>query len=132
MRQMENTSIATLRTLLGGLSPNTRQGISMRPNLYKRKVRASPPRRPRQTRSLSAWDLTPREKEVLQWLAKGKSNPSIGAILGISPRTVQTHLTRIYEKLGVETRTQAIILLHERGVGGRVLDHSVGAKRAFE
>jgi DNA-binding CsgD family transcriptional regulator len=52
--------------------------------------------------------LTPRETEVLAWLAKGKTNRDIGDILGMSPRTVNKHLEHIYEKLGVETRTAAV------------------------
>ena len=52
--------------------------------------------------------LTPRETEVLSWLAKGKTNRDIGDILGMSPRTVNKHLEHIYEKLGVETRTAAV------------------------
>ncbi|KAF1023377.1 MAG: putative cyclic di-GMP phosphodiesterase [Paracidovorax wautersii] len=51
--------------------------------------------------------LTPRETEVLSWLAKGKTNRDIGDILGMSPRTVNKHLEHIFEKLGVETRTAA-------------------------
>jgi DNA-binding CsgD family transcriptional regulator len=53
--------------------------------------------------------LTPRETEVLRWLSSGKSDRDIGAILGISPRTVHKHLQRIYEKLGVECRTAAVV-----------------------
>lgn len=52
--------------------------------------------------------LTPRETEVLSWLAKGKTNRDIGDILGMSPRTVNKHLEHIFEKLGVETRTAAV------------------------
>ena len=52
--------------------------------------------------------LTCREQEVLRWLAAGKTDRDIGDILGISPRTVHKHLQRIYEKLGVETRTAAV------------------------
>jgi DNA-binding CsgD family transcriptional regulator len=51
--------------------------------------------------------LTPREREVLDWVAAGKTNRDIATILGASPRTVEKHLERIYEKLGVETRTAA-------------------------
>jgi DNA-binding CsgD family transcriptional regulator len=51
---------------------------------------------------------SPREAEVVRWLLQGKSNEEIADILGISPRTVQTHLQRIYQKLGVSSRTQAI------------------------
>ena len=52
--------------------------------------------------------LTEREREVLQWLSGGKTDRDIADILGISPRTVHKHLQRIYEKLGVETRTAAV------------------------
>jgi DNA-binding CsgD family transcriptional regulator len=53
--------------------------------------------------------LTPREREVLRWVSAGKTDKDIGAILGISPRTVHKHLQHIYEKLGVETRTAAAV-----------------------
>ena len=55
--------------------------------------------------------LTAREAEVLRWVAAGKSDAQIGAILGASPRTVQKHLQRVYEKLGVEGRTAAAMRL---------------------
>jgi len=56
-------------------------------------------------------DLTQRESEVLCWVAQGKTNPEIGAILGISPRTVQKHLERIYGRLGVENRHAAVAMM---------------------
>ena len=52
-------------------------------------------------------NLTEREAEVLLWISYGKSNADISDVLEISPRTVQKHLERIYEKLGVETRAAA-------------------------
>ena len=55
--------------------------------------------------------LTAREAEVLRWIASGKSDAQIGAILGTSPRTVQKHLQHLYEKLGVENRTAAAMRL---------------------
>ena len=54
--------------------------------------------------------LTPREREVLLWVGRGKSNAEIAAILGLKPATVSKHLERIYPKLGVENRTAAISL----------------------
>ena len=51
--------------------------------------------------------LTSREGEVLTWVAEGKTNAEIGTILEISHRTVGKHLERIYQKLGVQTRTAA-------------------------
>jgi len=59
------------------------------------------------TNSLDRFGLTQREGEVLTWVAQGKTNEQIGAILSISPRTVGKHLERIYDKLGGETRTSA-------------------------
>jgi DNA-binding CsgD family transcriptional regulator len=55
------------------------------------------------------WPLSPREHEVMRWLSAGKTDRDIGAILGISPRTVHKHLQRVYGKLGVETRTAAVM-----------------------
>jgi len=52
--------------------------------------------------------LTAREAEVLRWVAAGKSDAQIGAILRISARTVQKHLQNVYDKLGVENRTAAV------------------------
>jgi DNA-binding NarL/FixJ family response regulator len=51
--------------------------------------------------------LTPRVAEVLLWVAQGKTNADIGAILGISESTVKKHLMEIFVKLGVETRSAA-------------------------
>jgi len=51
--------------------------------------------------------LTPREREVVSWVAAGKTNAQIAQILGTMPRTIAKHLERIFEKLGVETRTAA-------------------------
>jgi DNA-binding CsgD family transcriptional regulator len=51
--------------------------------------------------------LTPREQQVLQWVAEGKTNSEIAAILVTAPTTVRKHLENIYAKLGVHTRTAA-------------------------
>lgn len=51
--------------------------------------------------------LTRRQAEVLNWLSAGKTNRDIAEILGMSPRTVNKHLERIFVKLGVETRSAA-------------------------
>jgi DNA-binding CsgD family transcriptional regulator len=61
------------------------------------------------------WQLTPREQDVLRWLSAGKTDRDIGAILAISRRTVHKHLQRIYEKLGVETRTAAVARAFQGG-----------------
>ncbi|MBL4767928.1 MAG: response regulator transcription factor [Rhodobacteraceae bacterium] len=60
-----------------------------------------------QNRLSDAFGLTMREAEVLAWIANGKTNRDIGAILDLSPRTINKHLERVHQKLGVETRTAA-------------------------
>lgn len=52
--------------------------------------------------------LTEREQAVLSWLRNGLSNKEIGLAMGISPRTVQKHLQRVYQHLGVRTRAEAV------------------------
>ncbi len=64
--------------------------------------------------TMLAFGLTLRESEVLYWVAKGKTNRDIGDILGSSPATVKKHLERVYEKLGVETRTAAAAMALQR------------------
>lgn len=56
-------------------------------------------------------DLTPRETEIAHWLAAGKTNPEIAIILNSHPRTVEKHVEKILEKLGVENRTAAAVLI---------------------
>jgi DNA-binding NarL/FixJ family response regulator len=60
--------------------------------------------------SAAQFNLTPRELDVVNWLAKGKTNRDIAEILGMSPRTVNKHLEHIFVKLGVETRSAAAAL----------------------
>jgi DNA-binding CsgD family transcriptional regulator len=52
--------------------------------------------------------LTPREREVLGYLRLGYTNEQIGAALGTRPRTVRNQLSRVYEKLGVANRSEAV------------------------
>jgi len=68
--------------------------------------------------------LTPREKEVLVWVAMGKTNVEIGSIMSLSVRTVEKHLQNIFQKLGVETRTAAASRAWEYGSSTRVADAS--------
>ena len=57
---------------------------------------------------LDVLGLTPRELEVLQLIASGLSNREIGESIFVSENTVKTHLSRVFEKLGAQRRTQAI------------------------
>ena len=52
--------------------------------------------------------ISPREMEIIEALASGQSNKELARRLGISPNTVKTHVARVYEKLDVQKRVQAI------------------------
>jgi two-component system, NarL family, response regulator LiaR len=63
-----------------------------------------------------AYDLTPREREVLEWMAKGLNNTEIAGRLIISPVTVKFHVSNVLSKLGVTSRTEAVALAIQRGL----------------
>ncbi|MFA4964675.1 MAG: response regulator transcription factor [Thermoleophilia bacterium] len=69
---------------------------------------------PRDARVLD--DLTEREREVLVLVARGMTNGDIAAHLFLSEGTVKTHVKRIFAKLGLHDRTQAVILAYEVGL----------------
>lgn len=59
-------------------------------------------------KAIAALGLTPRECEVLDLLAEGRSNKEIARSLKLTPNTVKTHVTNLYRKLDVNKRTQAV------------------------
>jgi DNA-binding NarL/FixJ family response regulator len=60
--------------------------------------------------------LTEREREVLALIGRGRSNQEIAAQLFLSMATVKTHVNRLFAKLGVRDRAQAVVLAYESGV----------------
>jgi two-component system, NarL family, nitrate/nitrite response regulator NarL len=60
--------------------------------------------------------LSPREREVLDFIAQGLSTPEIAAELYLAPSTVKTHVQRLYEKLGVGDRAAAVAAAMRRGL----------------
>jgi pimeloyl-ACP methyl ester carboxylesterase len=77
----------------------------------------APPIEPVAGSQLRLGELTPREHEVLELVAQGLDNTTIGARLGISERTARNHVSAILDKLGVGTRAQAIVRAREGGFG---------------
>lgn len=67
-------------------------------------------------RHAAIWDLTPRERSVLEAAAQGDGNREIAARLGLTEGTVKGYLVNIFAKLGVESRTQAIAQAIAKGL----------------
>jgi PAS domain S-box-containing protein len=63
-------------------------------------------------------ELTNRERQVLERMASGRDNRSIAGELGIKEQTVRNYITKIYEKLGLHSRADAIVWARERGLVG--------------
>jgi DNA-binding NarL/FixJ family response regulator len=62
-------------------------------------------------------ELTARERAVLEGIAEGLNNAEIAAALRLSEKTVRNHITRVFDKICVEHRYQAIVLAREAGLG---------------
>jgi len=68
------------------------------------------------SRKLDELEITPRELEILELMAKGMSNREIAEKLFVSENTVKTHSSRVFDKLGAKRRTQAVQLGKEFGL----------------
>lgn len=91
---------------------------AVRARLRRAEAAAAGARRPANREStpsdLEVLGLTPREAEVLFWVARGKTNDEIATLLGIGLTTVKKHLESTFAKLGVENRTSAAAMALER------------------
>ena len=61
-------------------------------------------------------ELTERERAIVEWVARGRSNKEIARELGVTPETVKTHLKRIFQKLSAESRAQAVVRAQSLGM----------------
>jgi pimeloyl-ACP methyl ester carboxylesterase/DNA-binding CsgD family transcriptional regulator len=68
-------------------------------------------------RALPLGELTGREREVLECIARGFDNAEIARALSLSEKTVRNHITRVFDKIGAEHRYQAIVMAREAGLG---------------
>lgn len=95
---------------------------------YENRV-ASPIGRPEHDRSTAAREagLTERELEILRAVGEGRSNRAIGESLWLAEQTVKFHLTNIYRKLGVSSRTEALHWAYGHGVLATSADADAGS-----
>jgi len=91
------------RTMLGLLGPHYAQALEL--------ASLASVHRTASLDVLARLGLTPRESDVATWLAGGRSNGEIAALLRMSPRTVEKHVENILGKLGVENRTAAALVV---------------------
>ena len=61
--------------------------------------------------------LTGREREILDWIARGQTNAQIAHRLHIAEKTVRNHVTSVFSKLGLQHRSQAIVMARKAGLG---------------
>jgi pimeloyl-ACP methyl ester carboxylesterase/DNA-binding CsgD family transcriptional regulator len=80
-------------------------------------LRAFLPATPGREAARAFASLTPREAQVLEGIARGHDNERIAADLGLSEKTVRNNVTNIFDKLGVQSRAQAIVLARDHGLG---------------
>jgi DNA-binding NarL/FixJ family response regulator len=89
------------------------------PSITRRLIeRFAPPPADRAATRANLSELTPREQEVLQLLARGLSNAELADELTLSEATVKTHVARILAKLQLRDRVQAVVLAYETGLVG--------------
>ncbi len=62
------------------------------------------------------WNLTPLEFDVLRYVAKGLSNAEVGSVMTLERRTVRTHLSHVYRKMGVNSHVEAVVMALKAGI----------------
>lgn len=95
------------------MSEYSKRGACIVPSLQHTRPVADEPR------SFAPRGITERQLQCLSWVQQGKSATDIGAILGLSGRTVEKHLIKLCGHLGVKTRVQAVVVALELGLIGR-------------
>jgi DNA-binding NarL/FixJ family response regulator len=86
------------------------------PSITRRMIEVYLERRPAGPPASALAALTPREREILQLLARGLANAEIADALVVSETTVKTHVARVLMKLGLRDRVQAVIFAYENGL----------------
>jgi DNA-binding NarL/FixJ family response regulator len=77
---------------------------------YFQSVQAKP------NKDANPWGLSPVEFEILRYVAKGLSNAEVGQVMTIERRTVRTHLSHLYKKMGVNSHVEAVVMALKAGI----------------
>ena len=84
---------------------------------YFQSVQSKPAVSPaRDAPNVNPWGLNDTELEVVRYVAKGLSNAEVGSVMTIERRTVRTHLSHIYQKMGVSSHVEAVVLALKSGL----------------
>lgn len=86
------------------------------PSITRRLIADYARRPPTSERPAALAELTPRELEVLRFVARGLSNSDIARQLVLGEATIKTHVARIFQKLNLHDRAQAVVLAYESGL----------------
>jgi DNA-binding NarL/FixJ family response regulator len=105
----EDQLVAAIRVAADG-------GAMFSPSVTRRLIEEFSRRTSRREEPPALSELTPREREVLRLLARGRSNQEIAADLVVSEHTAKTHVAHILSKLGLRDRVQAVVLAYEGGL----------------
>lgn len=95
---------STLQAIIEAINDISRGGSPMSSSIARKVIESFRPK----TTVLEEHNLTAREREILEWLAKGLRYKEIAARLFISTETVRKHIRNMYEKLHVQSRTDAL------------------------
>lgn len=107
---------ATSAELVNAIRSVHQEGVYLHPTMAKWLIQDRLGRGAPETRKKLIEGLTAREEEILRLVAEGHSNQAIGAMLHLSPATVQTHRANIMQKLGLHSRVDLVKYALSRGL----------------
>jgi DNA-binding NarL/FixJ family response regulator len=108
--------VGAVRTVVGGESLVFPDRLR---ELAETRLAAAAPREPDPAAATAVRRLTDREADVLDQLARGRSNAEVSQALGVSVQTVKTHVSSLLAKLDARDRVQAVVLAYESGFVAR-------------
>ena len=111
---------STPEKLVEAVQSLARGDALLAPDVTRRVIaRFAAPPAPRTAAHPAVDQLTPRERQVLELIARGRSNGEIATELFLGEATVKTHVSKILQKLGVRDRVEAVVFAYEHGVARR-------------